>query len=172
MNMKRIGLIAAALLGLGAHLFGQKFVQYERAHRARTLKFYAGDELTYRFRGDTFWRTSLISDVDMQTQRVSFDGRYVPLSEVYAIRLQYPGLVRASGPMLMLFGASWAGFSLIGAVFDDYPLTAQTAIISGTGLVVGFGLKQLFKHRSVRLNERRRLRAVEIPVSIPLRPGF
>ncbi len=171
--MKLRGIVLAFVFVATAPVcFGQKFIQLERANRARTIKFYCGDELTYRFKGDAVWRHSLITDVQMDTQRVALDGHYGALSDIGAIRLQYPGLLRASGPMLMLFGASWAGFSLIGAAFDDYPLTTQTAIISGTGLVVGFGLKQLFKYRSVRLNERRRLRALEIPVSIPLRPGF
>lgn len=171
MYLRNIGLVVVLAL-MGWTAFGQKFIQLERVNRARTVKFYAGDPLTYRFKGDPMWHNSLITDVSMDSQRVAFDGRFWNLSEVDAIRLQYPGLLRASGPMLMIFGVSWAGFSLIGAAFDNYPLTAQTAIISGSGLVIGFGLKQLFKHRNVRLGERRRLRAVEIPVSIPLRPGY
>ncbi len=171
MYLRKIAL-ALVLVAAAGNVFAQKFIQLERANRARTVKFYTGSELTYRFKGDPMWHNSLITDVRMDEQRVAFDGRYWPLSEVDAVRLQYPGLLRASGSMLMVFGASWAGFSLIGAAFDDYPLTAQTAIISGTGLIVGFGLKHLFKQRNVRLNERRRLRAVEIPVSLPLRPGY
>ncbi len=167
----RNAMLTAALTLIATAAFGQKFIQLEKANRARTEKFYAGDELTYRFKGDPVWRHSLITDVRMDSQRVAFDGRFWAISDIEAVRLEYPSLVRASGPMLMIFGASWAGFSLIGAVFDNYPLTAQTAIISSTGVVVGFGLKQLFKHRNVRLNERRRLRAVEIPVSLPLRPS-
>ncbi|MCS6928744.1 MAG: hypothetical protein NZM43_04515 [Saprospiraceae bacterium] len=152
--------------------FSQKFIQLERVNRPRTLKFYAGDELTYRFKGDAFWRNSLITDVNMDSQRVAFDGRYYALKEIEAIQLQYAGLLRATGPALMFFGASWAGYSLIGALFDNYPLTTQTVIVSGSGLLIGFGLKHIFKYRKVSLNERRRLRAVEIPVSIPLRPGY
>lgn len=162
----------AVLILIGGIVFGQKFLQLERVNKVRTVKFYAGDALTYRVKGDPMWYNALITDVSMDSQCVAFDGRYWNLSEVDAVRLQYPGLVRASGPMLMLFGASWAGFSLIGAAFDNYPLTAQTAIVSGTSLAIGFGLKQLFKHRTVRLNERRRLRAVEIPVSLPLQLGY
>ncbi len=171
MRLRNTGLLLAFAL-LACPALAQKFIQLERVNRARTLKFYTGDELTYRFKGDQMWYKALITDASMDSQRVALDGRYWPISGIEAIRLQYPGVLRASGPMLMLFGASWAGFSLIGAAFDNYPLTAQTAIISGSGLVVGFGLKQLFKNRNVRLNERRRLRAVEIPVSIPLRPGY
>ncbi|MCS7037364.1 MAG: hypothetical protein RMJ33_07630 [Saprospiraceae bacterium] len=161
-----------AFMATACAAFSQKFIQLERANRARTLKFYAGDEITYRFKGDRMWHSALITDANMDSQRVALDGRYWPIREIDAVRLQYPGVLRTSGPMLMIFGASWGGFSLIGALFDNYPLTAQTAIITGSGLVVGFGLKQIFKHRNVRLNERRRLRAVEIPVSIPLRPGY
>jgi hypothetical protein len=88
------------------------------------------------------------------------------IADIDAIRLQYPGLVRNTGRALMVFGTSWAGFSLIGAAFDDYKLTASTAIVSGTSLASGFILHRIFRNKNVKMNDRRRLRAVEIPVMI------
>ena len=82
-----------------------------------------------------------------------------------------PGVLRRVGPGLMIFGASWAGVSLIGAAFDDYKLTAGTAIVSSTALARGFTLHQIFKAKRVKLGERRRLRAVEVPVT-PVIPGL
>lgn len=157
-------LLPLALCCLAPGVSAQKFIQLEKANKARTLKFYAGEEITYRLKTDTDWHTATITDVKMDSQRVALDLRYLPVSSIDAIQLQYPGILRGLGPSFMIFGASWAGFSLIGAAFDDYKLNAGTAIVTGTGLVSGFILHQIFKHKRVKMNERRRLRAVEVPV--------
>ncbi len=146
--------------------FAQKFIQLEKANKARTIKFYAGEEITYRLKSDTDWFTATITDVQMDSQRVALDLKYLPVGDIAAIRLQYPGILRSLGPSFMIFGASWGGFSLIGAAFDDYKLTAGTAIVTGTGLASGFILHQIFKSKKIKLNERRRLRAVEVPVKV------
>lgn len=156
--------VAASLFAPSA--FGQKFIQLEKSNRARTTKFYVGQELTYRLKTDQEWHVGTITDAQMDAQTLALDWKPMPVSDIAAIRLQYPGLLRNSGPALMIFGASWAGFALIGAAFDDYKLTAGTAIVSGTGLVSGYVLRQIFKNKNVRLNDRRRLRAVEIPVML------
>lgn len=160
-------LVTAALFASPA--FGQKFIQLEKANRARTTKFYVGQELTYRLKTDKEWHIGTITDAQMDAQTLALDWKQMPVSDIGAIRLQYPGLLRNSGPALMIFGASWAGFALIGAAFDNYKLTAGTAIVSGTGLASGFLLQQIFKNKNVRLNDRRRLRAVEIPVMLQLK---
>lgn len=144
----------------------QKFIQLEKANKARTIKFYAGEEITYRLKSDTEWFTATITDVQMDSQRVALDLKYLPVSDIVAVKLQYPGILRSLGPSFMIFGASWAGFSLVGAAFDDYKLTAGTAIVTGTGLASGFILHQIFKSKRIKLNERRRLRAVEVPVKV------
>lgn len=156
------------LLGFGFLLLpsathAQKFLQLEKANRAKTTKFYVGQDLTYRLKGNDEWYTSTITNVQMDSQLVAFDWKPVAVANIEAVRLQHAPILRTLGPMLMIFGASWAGFSLVGAAFDNYKLTAGTAIVSGTGLASGFILYQIFKHKRVRLSERRRLRAVEVP---------
>lgn len=149
---------------LSAILPAQKFIQLEKANRAKTSKFYVGQDFTYRLKGETEWFTSTITDVQMDSQIVSFDLKPIPISDIEAIRLSHPGILRTLGPSLMIFGASWAGFSLIGAAFDDYKLTAGTAIVSGAGLASGYVLYRIFKHKKIKMSERRRLRAVEVPL--------
>ena len=152
------------LLLLPSAAFTQKkFLQLEKANRVSTIKFYTGEELTFKIKGEKEWFTAAITDVQMDSQRVFLDLKPVRVADITAIRMHYPGLLRSLGPMLMVFGASWAGFSLVGAVFDDYKLTASTAIVSGTGLTSGFILHQIFKQKRITLNQRRRLRVVEIP---------
>ncbi|MBK6933341.1 MAG: hypothetical protein IPH12_21720 [Saprospirales bacterium] len=143
----------------------QKFIQLEKANRARVLKFYVGEDLTYRLKGKAEWYTSTITDVQMDAQMVAFDWKNVRVADIEAIRLRHGGFVRSLGPSLMVFGASWAGFALVGAAFDDYKLGASTAIVSGTGLASGFVLHRIFKYKRVNLSARKRLRAVEIPVA-------
>ncbi|MCC6458943.1 MAG: hypothetical protein IT260_00640 [Saprospiraceae bacterium] len=155
-------LVAGLLPALG---FGQKFLQLEKANKARTEKFYLGEEITYRLKGESDWITATLTDVQMDSQRVALDLKPVRVADIDALRLQYPGIVRGIGPSLMIFGASWAGFSLLGAAFDNYELTASTAIVSGTGLASGFIFYQIFKHKRVKMSARKRLRAVEVPVS-------
>lgn len=161
----QVVLLLLALLPFSPGVSAQKFVQLEKANKARTIKFYQGQDITYRLKGNTEWYTSTITDVQMDSQRVALDLKYLPVSDIAAIRLQYPGILRSLGPMFMIFGASWVGFSLVGAAFDHYKLNAGTAIVSGTGLASGFILHQIFKNKRVALGERRRLRAVEVPVA-------
>jgi hypothetical protein len=144
----------------------QKFIQLEKANRARTIKFYVGQEITYRLKSDNEWHIGTITNARMDSQLVALDMKQYRIADIDAIRLQHPGLVRNTGRALMVFGTSWAGFSLIGAAFDDYKLTAGTAIVSGTSLASGFILHRIFRNKNVKLNDRRRLRAVEIPVMI------
>jgi len=167
-NMRLLTLFAVAVLLFPSLASSQKFIQLEKTNRARVEKFYAGQELTFRLKGDPHWYTERITDVQMDSQRVAFELTRARISEFDAIRLEYPGVLRSTGPALMVFGASWGGFSLIGAAFDDYKLTAGTAIVTGTGLLSGYLLYQIFKNKDVKLNERKRLRAVEIPVAFPL----
>ncbi|TNE48819.1 MAG: hypothetical protein EP344_18455 [Bacteroidetes bacterium] len=151
-------------LCLASQLPAQKFIQLEKANRAKTIKFYVGQDLTYRLKGQTEWATALITDVQMDSQLIALNWKTMPVSNIEAIRLQHSGFVRSLGPMLMLFGASWVGYSVVGAVFYDDPLTASTAIVSGTSIATGYLLHRIFKHKTIRMRERRRLRAVEIPV--------
>ncbi len=163
----RLLILITACFFCSALLPAQKFLQLEKANRARTTKFYVGQDLQYRLKGKDEWITATITNVQMDSQRVVLDLNPVRVADIAAIRVQYPGILRTLGPMLMTFGASWAGFSLVGAVFDDYKLTAGTAIVSGTGLASGFILHQIFKRKTVRMGERKRLRAVEIPMAPP-----
>lgn len=167
-NMRLFTLFVAVVFLFPSLAFAQKFIQLEKTNRARVDKFYAGQELTFRLKGDPDWYTEKITDVQMDSQRVAFELTRARISDFDAIRLEYPGILRNTGPALMIFGASWGGFSLIGAAFDDYKLTAGTAIVTGTGLLSGYILYQVFKNRDVKLNDRKRLRAVEIPVAFPI----
>jgi len=167
-NMRLFTLFVAVVFLFPSLAFAQKFIQLEKTNRARVNKFYAGQELTFRLKGDPDWYTEKITDVQMDSQRVAFELTRARISDLDAIRLEYPGILRNTGPALMIFGASWGGFSLIGAAFDDYKLTAGTAIVTGTGLLSGYILYQVFKNRDVKLNDRKRLRAVEIPVAFPI----
>lgn len=167
-SMRLYTLFSIACLFAVTVLPAQNFIQLEKTNRARVDKFYAGQELTFRLKGDPDWYTEKITDVQMDSQRVAFELTRARISDFDAIRLEYPGILRNTGPALMIFGASWGGFSLIGAAFDDYKLTAGTAIVTGTGLLSGYILYQVFKNRNVKLNDRKRLRAVEIPVAFPI----
>ncbi|MFN0013440.1 MAG: hypothetical protein ACKVU2_02735 [Saprospiraceae bacterium] len=165
----RLSILLSIACCLSAFLLpAQKFIQLEKTNRAKVDKFYVGQPLTFRLKGDPEWHTEKITDVQMDSQRVAFDLIRARVSDFEAIRLEYPGILRNTGPALMIFGASWGGFALVGVVFDEYKLTAKDAIVTGTGLVSGFILNQIFKNKNIKLNDRRRLRAVEVPVAFPL----
>ncbi len=162
--MRLTTLLFAVCCLLPAVLPAQKFIQLEKTNRVKTIKFYVGQDLVYRLKGENEWFTSTITDVQMDSQLVALDWKTMPVTNIEAIRLQHAGILRGLGPSFMIFGASWAGFSLIGAAFDDYKLTAGTAIVSGAGIVSGFILHRIFKNKKVKMGTRRRLRAVEVPV--------
>ena len=100
----RLLLFCLACMLFPALLPAQKFIQLEKANRARTLKFYVGQDFTYRLKGETEWFTSTITDVQMDSQKVALDLKPVRVTDIEAIRLQYPGILRSIGPARCCLG--------------------------------------------------------------------
>lgn len=151
-----IGWLAAATLPLA----GQTVLQLERSGRVKTVKYGIGTVLDYRLNGQKEWYAGEIVRLIPDEKIIVFPNRYVRLEEMAGLRFDSPS--RWSKPMgrnLYIFGASWSAFSLGASIFDkNDPYTWGDAAVTATAGATGWLIQRLFRYKTIRLNQRKRLR--------------
>lgn len=163
-KMKKNGLLPLLLFTLAQVLPGQKMLLLEKANRVRPQKFYIGEQFVFRLKDEDFdfWQSAEITNIFPEEKSIELDFRKVQLEQISQVKLRKWRIYKAAGTQLMVFGGAWMGFSTVGLVFDNEPFTRRTYVVTGTSLAAGFTLRQIFKHRKIRLGKRHRLRAIEI----------
>lgn len=124
-----------------------------------------GDGLTFRMKGDNFWQSGQITELRPDIQAIVMNERFILINEIEALRLNGSGFLNYAGLALMTFGVSWSAFALVGYATDGDPSTSYGAYdvtISATTIVSGFLLRKLFARKKMKLNERNRLRIVDL----------
>jgi hypothetical protein len=146
----------------------QVFLQMERSGKAATTKFSPGRELTYRLAGKKEWETAVLERILPEENRVLLGIRYLAPDDIGALRSYQPqSWSKPLATNLYVFGAAWTGFALGASLVDrDDPYTAGDAIVAGSAIVTGFLIKSLFRHRTFRMGEKRRLRIIDLRVNI------
>lgn len=143
-------------------LFGQKILQMEKYGKAKTKKYYIGDDLIYRIKGDKDWYEGTINDLLVDDNIILFGNRAVRLEEITAIKsVKMARKSRRLGNQLFIFGGSWVFWSLVGTTVG-WELTALTIIVPAVAVGVGFLIKILFKKRIYKLGKKRRLRMLDL----------
>jgi len=162
--MRLLGLVL--FLGFSNFLFGQKFLQIEKYGSLKVKKFYIGDDLNYRLKGDKTWYTGTIQDLLVDDNIILFGNRYVKMEDIRTIRKRLRWS-RNVGNQLYLFAGSWLFFSGSAALVGWWELRWDTAIVAGSALVTGFILKNAFKYKKYKIGKRRRLRMLDITMPKP-----
>jgi hypothetical protein len=142
----------------------QKVLQIERAGSARTTKLLIGTPITYKVKGDDIWRRGVIVDLLIDRNTIALEDRYVRLDQIEAFRYDR-GWARAASVSLYTFGPAWSGFALVGTLTDGDPDThyrASDAVVTAASLGLGFVVQRLFRHKTVRFGERKRLRLLDL----------
>lgn len=146
----------------------QVFLQMERSGTAATKKFSPGSELTYRLAGKKEWETAVLERILPEENRVLLGIQYLAPEDIGALRSYRPQ--SWSKPMatnLYVFGAGWTVFALGASLVDrDDPYSAGDAIVAGSAIITGFLIKSLFRQRTFRMGEKRRLRIIDLRVDI------
>jgi hypothetical protein len=164
----RYTLLLFLFLGSNA-LFSQKILLLERANRAKTTKMYIGERLTFRLAGEeNYWYERTITDLFPESNSLMLDGYLVRLDDISHIKVHRRRIWRVIGGALVSFGVSLgvatAAAALYGDDHHDYPLLIGGSVGSfGTGYF-------LLKKRKLQLDERHRLRIIEIKFEPPLPP--
>jgi hypothetical protein len=162
--MRSLLLLFAFLLPMASS--AQIVLQMEKVNSAKTKKFFAGDELTYRIANDPQWYTSELVQIVPSENLLVFDNRYIPLDSITAFRSYAPQ--KWSKPIaynLYTFGAAWSLFSLGASVVDkEDPYSWGDLMVTGTAAATGLLIQLLFKKRDYKFGKKRRLRIIDMEV--------
>ncbi|NBC07857.1 MAG: hypothetical protein GVY26_11755 [Bacteroidetes bacterium] len=154
----------AFLLLAASPLAAQKVMQIERYGSPQTKKILIGDFIEYKIEGEDFFRTGYIEDFKVEDNLIQMGDFYLNIEEIAALRFTRRW-AKAGGAGLMIFGASWSGFALLGYATDGDPNTSYRtldAIVSLTSVGLGYGISRLFRYKVVRFNDRRWLRLLDL----------
>lgn len=145
-------------------LSAQKVLQIERYGRAKTTKIYLDEEITYRLKGDDAWYTRVVEDLNVEQGLIISVDRYIKIADITTLRYDRPWS-KAVGKQLFWLGAGWSLYGVVGNLADGNPDTQYRwgdAAVTGTAWGLSWLVPRVFKYKKIKMNERRRLRAVDI----------
>lgn len=143
----------------------QKILQMEKYGSLKTKKYYMGNHLTYRLKGDKTWYRAKLEDIKVEDKIVIFNNRYVELQDIQAIKTyQNRAWSRKIGGSLVVFGASWSLFAAGGMLVDTerFAYRRSDAMVTATSILSGLLVRQLFKSNTYKMGKRRWLRLLNI----------
>ena len=163
-------LLFFALLFPISYSFSQKAILMERGGSLKTMKFFAGEMLVYKLKADRkHWLEEVILDLDLESGFILFENRTVHVDQIAAIKIRNAGNVaRKISALLTTFSYSWGFWTLVSLGFGE-ELTPATIGI-GVGAFLAGQLLKLAFFKTYRLNQRKRLRLIDLTF-YDIRPG-
>lgn len=149
----------------------QVFLQLEKAGTLKTIRYNEGDILTFRLKNDDKgWYERPIISLDVAKNRIIFSDVVMPVDSIDAIRLEKKAAVaQILGTALQVGGINLILFTSYDAIFRDRDLD-WTAMGSGVlNIVAGSALKKIFRHAVFRINDRKRIRLLDLNFSEPVK---
>lgn len=162
---KLLLLFTLVVLAFSGTLRSQKVLLLEKYGQDKAQRLSRGDALTFRMEGDNFWQSGVITELRPDIQAIVMNERFVLIEEIEVLRLSGSGLLNYMGLSFMTFGVGWSAFALVGYATDGNPETAYSgfdATVSATAIASGFLLRKLFARKKLKMNERNRLRIVDL----------
>ncbi len=148
------------LLCFAAPLSAQKMLLLERKNSPRTTKYYVGDVLTYQYRNDDMWYTSMITDVLVDQRTLKLDQFAIPIDSIGAFKVSKKPVAKISGGALMTFGATLVFASTIALLYNEKDYN-YGQLYGGAVASAGAGYL-LIKPKRLKLGAKHRLRVVEV----------
>lgn len=155
---------AVLLLVLCGPLSAQQFVQIEKYGSPHTEKLYAGDLIVYQLQGEEDFREGYIEGFLVEDSLIVLGNRYLPIADIAAFRF-VRSWASASSASLLVLGTGWSGIAAIGFATDGDPKTSYRpvdAVVSGSAIGLGLGIRALFRYRTVKFGKRHRLRLLDL----------
>ena len=148
----------------------QRYLQMERRGSYKVKRYSPGDEVTFRLRGAPTWYSEEIREILIDDNLILFANRAVPVEDISHFR-RFGGR-RWSIPVwrqLYIFGVVWFVFSLGDALIGG-TLDAFDFIVPGAAGALGFLIQKIFRRRTYKMSDKRRLRLLDLSFS-PLPAG-
>jgi len=144
-------------------LSAQKFLQMERVGSFKVKRYYPGEQVTFKMKGDDTWYTEDILDVLIEDDIVLFTYRAVRIEDISHLRsFKRKKWSKPVGQQLYNFGAGWLIFSLGGAIIGDPPLSQQAFTVPLAAGALGFLVQKIFRHQTYKMGKNRRLRLLDL----------
>lgn len=142
----------------------QVSVRFDRAYKTKSIYFEAGDELTFRLKGDKEEYTLAISQILPESEVIVFPQLgTVRLADISTLRVNKDRRwARMINAQLYNFAAGWFLFSLVDMAYNGRATWASAlgipAIAAGLGWLIGL----LFRPKKYKLGKRHFLRIVNL----------
>ncbi len=141
----------------------QKFIQMDAFGKKKAIRFYVGDELTFRVVGDDYFHTVIIQGLNTEKGLIKLNHGQVRLSDITEIRMTNRDIQRRFlGRKLFNFGVAFIGIGIMDAVLFGSTFGAIGAFVGGTAIVGGIILRWIMKRRTFKINKNRRLRMINL----------
>ena len=156
---------------LWAHTDAQLFLQLEKAGTLKTIRYTEGDLLTFRLKNDDKgWYERTIVSIDVPGNRIIFPDVTLSVDSIEAIRLERKAIVaQLLGSALQVGGINQILFTAYYAIFQDRKLQWSSMGFGALNIVVGTVLKRLFRRPVFHINQRKRLRLIDLNFGAPMK---
>ncbi len=149
-----------------APVFSQKMVLLERANRAKTTKLFVGETITYSLNGDErYWYQRTITSILPESNMLLLDNFPVKLTDIAAMRVRRPPVLRWVGTTIFTFGASLAVATIGAALFQDK--STQYGLLAGCSVASMGGGLAMNSRKVLKMGDKHRLRIIEINFAAP-----
>ncbi|QHT70081.1 hypothetical protein GXP67_27260 [Rhodocytophaga rosea] len=139
----------------------QRFLILDKPGHVKRLRYYAGDELIFKLKGDRMKYKDVIEAVGDSTIKVR--GADIPLRDIKSvIRYKQGGMLDQAIYILPRAGLLYFLADTFNPVFrGNDPDISRSGIVVGSSFIAGGLLLKLAKKRNYRINNFRRLRTLE-----------
>jgi hypothetical protein len=139
----------------------QRFLILDKPGHIKRFRYYAGDELIFKLKGDRMKYKDVIEAVGDSTIKIR--GADIPLRDIKSvIRYKQGGMLDQAIYILPRAGLLYFLADTFNPVIRGGSLeVSRSGIVVGSSFVVGGLLLKLAKKRNYRLNNFRRLRTLE-----------
>lgn len=150
-------------------LSGQLYFQLEKAGSLKVKKYSVGNEINFKTtKIPDEWQKGTIVEILPADGALVFDDRISYLRDFSYFRYKRPW-PNGIGISLFRFGIAWMVFAGIieggrrlGVLDTQYEFGTDTAIIGGSSMLSGFLIKQLWSEAIIKINERNRVRIIDL----------
>ena len=169
-------LIILLFLCLANTLCAQKLLRLETPKNARKLTYFIGNPITFRLEDDgktnKNWFIERIVDLDLDRQLVIFETWQVPISDIVYVRQGDVNRgVKAGAKILQTFGASVAGFGLLGKLTPNCPNCNEAMVFGAMSYGVGTAVDWLISGRRIfKIGRKNKLRLLDLTPKPEVKP--
>lgn len=158
----RLLILITLLYVVSGRVACQVLLQLEIPHQVEALKFFNGDEITFKTTDiPDEWQKRTIEYIIHGDNVLVFEDGMVALKDITHFRI-YNNTAKAVGHVFTGFGSGWLLFGSIASLAGKYTFTTGTFAIGAVGIVVGWLLKKIVSKRTFKIGKNGNLRIIDI----------